>query len=357
MTDQAPDDIFALFSRFDLDGDHYRVFHRETAKASERPTQSLRVANTSVEVIDASEPVTEIQRSFEEPVYQPPLAGPSTRLAHRTPTPIRPDFDPGRSSLQSLWRHVSNPRSALVGETSDSLAADSVSVTGVAGGVGATTISATLTRMLATTGRRCGLFDDTEDPALPIFFGTQRLAEEQRRFAGLRSIFELRARIVNRKSLEPIDAALQGTSFIGRNFATISRDFDHLIFDRPARSFDCSGAGVKICVAVPDLSSLARIQKAKQEIDLRDPDESTICVLNRFDASIPVHLEILGWYRENFRNLVVIRESPLVSEALAEGTTVVDWIPDSLVTTDFLNLFATVRHAFGAQSERIQVCS
>ena len=42
-------------------------------------------------------------------------------------------------------------------------------------------------------------------------------------------------------------------------------------------------------------------------------------MLNRFDPSIPLHKELLGWYRENFRNLIVIREASLVTEALAEA--------------------------------------
>jgi hypothetical protein len=211
--------------------------------------------------------------------------------------------------------------------------------------------------MLAKTGRRCGLFDDTEDPSLPIFFGTDRTTEEHRRFAGLRSIFELRAQIVHRKVFEPIEPASPESSFIGRNFAAIAQEFDHLIFDRPTRSFDCSGAGVKICVAVPDLSSLARVQKTKHNLDASGATGSTICVLNRFEPSMPLHLEILGWYRESFRNLIVIRESSLVSEALAEGTTVVDWMPDAPVADDFLNLFTAVRHALGTQSERFTLCS
>jgi MinD-like ATPase involved in chromosome partitioning or flagellar assembly len=156
---------------------------------------------------------------------------------------------------------------------------------------------------------------------------------------------------------EPDSSASPDSHFIARHFAGLSRDFDHLLFDRPSRSADCSGARVKLYVAVPDLSSLARVQKIKLDLDSNGDAAFTICVLNRFDASIPLHTEILAWYRDNFPQLVLLRESPLVSEALAEGTTVVDWVPDSPIAADYLNLLTTVRNAFSTQSERLSLCS
>jgi cellulose biosynthesis protein BcsQ len=156
---------------------------------------------------------------------------------------------------------------------------------------------------------------------------------------------------------EPMDVSESSESFIERNFTAIAEDFDHLVFDRPARSYDSSGAGLRIHVAIPDLSSLARVQKLLRDLDVVKREGTSVCVLNRFDSSIPLHKELLGWYRENFRDLIVIRESSLVSEALAEATTIVDWIPDSPISGDFLNLFATVRQSLGNQCERLPLCS
>jgi cellulose biosynthesis protein BcsQ len=360
MTDQAPDDIFALYSRFELDGDNYRVFHRET-KATGLTTAGS-VAPTSLPIRErqqttlasAERPRPKVEEWVEERSFTAPE---SAIVSHREPTPIRSEIDAGRTSLNGSWRHAAHVRTLTARGTPETLASDSISVTGVAGGVGTTTIVAVLTRLLAKTGRRCAIFDDTEDPTLPIYFGAQRLTDEQRRFSGLRSIFESRARIVNRRMFEATDACDSDQSFIERNFAAIAEHFDHLVFDRPARSFDSSGAGVRIHVAIPDLSSLARIQKLHRDLEITDPRGSSVCVLNRFDPSIPLHKELLGWYRENFRNLIVIREASLVTEALAEATTVVDWIPDSPVSSDFLHLFATVTQSLGAQSESLPLCS
>ncbi|MFL6450088.1 MAG: cellulose synthase operon protein YhjQ/BcsQ [Bryobacteraceae bacterium] len=360
MTEKAPDDIFALYSRFDLDGDNYRVFRSE--EVDKGPVTAVPVTTASVPAEEREEPskpvLVETKCNKVDLVKESTfLPAESVATPHRIPTPIRLEADASRASLQGLWRHVANARTTTFRSTPETLAANSVSVTGVAGGVGATTIAAILARLLAKTGRRCALFDDTEDPTLPIYFGAQRVADEQRRFAGLRSIFESRARVVNRRMFEPVEASDTSATFIERNFALIAEHFDHLVFDRPGRSCDSSGAALRIYVAIPDLSSLTRIQKVRRELDLVGDTGSTVCVLNRFDSSISLHVEILGWYRENFRNLIVIRESSLVPEALAEGSTVVDWIPDSAVSGDFLNLFATVSQLQGAQTERLPLCS
>jgi cellulose biosynthesis protein BcsQ len=358
MPNRAPDDIFALFSRFGLDGDEYQIFHAETAASAMLPAATATSTMVLEEVPAPAEVVsTDLQCPRVEVVAGPVLASDAPLWAHREPTPIQSESDTSRTSLQGLWRHLANSRNSKTFGPPEALATNCISVTGVAGGVGTTTVAAILTRLLAKAGHRCGLFDDTDDPTLPIYFGAQTVADEQRRFAGLRSIFESRARILNRRMFDTVNSVDAPQSFLERHSAAIAQNFDHVVFDRPARSLDCSGATVKIHVAVPDLSSLARVQKVRRDLDAFGNDDSTICVLNRFDASMPLHKEVLGWYRDNFRHLAVIRESSLVTEALAEATTVVDWIPESPVSGDFLALFAAVRQSLGTASERLPLCS
>jgi hypothetical protein len=66
---------------------------------------------------------------------------------------------------------------------------------------------------------------------------------------------------------------------------------------------------------------------------------------------------VLGWYRESFSDVVTIRNSHLLPEALAEGTTVMDWAPDAPVTADFLNLFAVVNQLLASLSEGFRYAS
>jgi cellulose biosynthesis protein BcsQ len=171
-------------------------------------------------------------------------------------------------------------------------------------------------------------------------------------------VFEPRIEILNRTMFESPDAlANASTAFIQRNFAAMQSRFDHLVFDFPAGAPGQTDTGVKLYVAIPDVRSLAGIQKFQTAPRGTERHSKVICALNRFDPANALHKEVLGWYRENFRDLVVIHESPLVSEALAEGTTVLDWAPEASVSADFLSLFAVVSRAIGEQTERLPLCS
>ena len=59
---------------------------------------------------------------------------------------------------------------------------------------------------------------------------------------------------------------------------------------------------------------------------------SLTIVLNQFDASLPLHLDVREVLRRQLGDRLlpfVIRRAPAVSEALAEGMTVVDYAPES----------------------------
>lgn len=352
MTEQVlDDDVFALFARFDLDWTNYRVF----PKSEEAQTNDKDKSDAGVAVAEPAgppslmdvPPVVEIEQKTISPVPAPRAAvtAPDHHWA-RYPSQPTEDFseiDHGRIALQNLLRRT-GPSSLMPGPTTArSLAAVSVSIHGAAGGVGTTTIAAMLTRLLARSGRRCGILDETGDSTLPIFFGAQRVVEDHRRFCGLHALLDSRVQILNPEKLSTSHpAAAPGLSFIERNFIETANDFDHLIVDHRARNADTMGAGITLYVTIPDLSSLAGLRKLMRIMDQAGDRDQTICVLNRFDSRSVLHQELLGWYRENFRNLAVIRDSGLIPEALAEGTTVVDWAADAAVSSDFLALFGTV---------------
>ena len=68
-----------------------------------------------------------------------------------------------------------------------------------------------------------------------------------------------------------------------------------------------------------------------------------ICLLNKFDSSQALHNEIHGWFQENFAQVLTIGRSDLLNEALAEGLTVVDWMPQSAVAADFTRLLTAIQ--------------
>ena len=69
-------------------------------------------------------------------------------------------------------------------------------------------------------------------------------------------------------------------------------------------------------------------------------------MLNQFDPSLPLHLDVREVLREQLGERLLpfaLRRTPAVSEALAEGMTVVDYAPASTVAEDFVALAAGSR--------------
>jgi cellulose biosynthesis protein BcsQ len=69
-------------------------------------------------------------------------------------------------------------------------------------------------------------------------------------------------------------------------------------------------------------------------------------VLNQFDPSLPLHLDVREILRERLGDRLLpfaLRRAPSVSEALAEGMTVMDYAPNSTVAEDFGSLAGWVK--------------
>ena len=69
-------------------------------------------------------------------------------------------------------------------------------------------------------------------------------------------------------------------------------------------------------------------------------------LLNGFDSSQPLHLDVREVLRQQLGDRLlpfVIRRSPAVSEALAEGMTVMDYAPETAVAGDVQNLASWLR--------------
>ncbi len=69
-------------------------------------------------------------------------------------------------------------------------------------------------------------------------------------------------------------------------------------------------------------------------------------VLNQFDSSLPLHLDVREVLREQLGDRLLpfaLRRAPAVSEALAEGMTVMDYAPNSAVAEDFASLAGWVK--------------
>ena len=100
----------------------------------------------------------------------------------------------------------------------------------------------------------------------------------------------------------------------------------------------------------PDMNSVISLQTVEKFFaGILDGEGRSIqpnYLLNQFDATLPLHLDVREVLRRQLGDRLlpfVIRRSPAVSEALAEGMTVVDYAPDSPVSEDYLNVANWVR--------------
>jgi cellulose biosynthesis protein BcsQ len=69
-------------------------------------------------------------------------------------------------------------------------------------------------------------------------------------------------------------------------------------------------------------------------------------VLNQFDHSLPLHLDVREVLREQLGDRLLpfaLRRAPAMSEALAEGMTVMDYAPNSTVAEDYGSLAGWVK--------------
>jgi cellulose synthase operon protein YhjQ len=234
-----------------------------------------------------------------------------------------------------------------------------IAVFSLAGGVGKTCLVATLGRALSALGERVLLADTAAYGLLPFYFGSHEFKPGVvRTFSPPGSLHGSESEApVHVLSLEaerypgdggehdPLLGELvrdgRGASRILVDVATASRDVtSRLLLLRPT----------VLVPILPDMSSVASLGSLEAFLaSLAGPDARMIeplYLLNQFDASVPLHLDVreLLYHQLGDRLLpFVLRRSSAVSEALAEGMTVIDYAPDSPAAEDYWNLAGWLR--------------
>ena len=328
MTEKFPDDIFALCSRFDLDEESYRVFPKR------EPTTVTETVETEIQCVANSERALRV-------VARKDAEQENNNTSHQQSS---------RTALRNLWRQIelSENRAKIV--NFNDLLKLSVFVYGTAGGVGSTTVTATLARLFSQNGRCCGVVDGRNESALPFFFGEQQAIFDGKQYAGLHAASQAAIRIITRKvqgtGSDRGEESNQGFWF-EPSVSQLRAYLDHLIVDvekGQEPTFPAATETVAVIVVIPDVSSLVGAKTLKRILSEKAPNSKLIYVLNKFDASVALHSEIKSWFDENFSSTLTLSRSDLVNEALAEGMTVVDWAPQSAVTADFYHLLTTVQN-------------
>jgi cellulose synthase operon protein YhjQ len=225
----------------------------------------------------------------------------------------------------------------------------------LAGGVGKTSLVATLGRTLSARGERVLLVDTAAFGLLPFFFG----ARDQR--PGVLRTFTapsnsgdaaIQMITVDPESLGPETGPQESlTQEISRN----ARGAGRVIVDLATASGAMTRrvlrmAPTVLVPVVPDMSSVVSVSSIdsffQHNVSASGQPVRPYYVLNQFDPSLPLHLDVREVLREQLGERLLpfaLRRTQAVSEALAEGMTVVDYAPNSTVAEDFGNLAAWVK--------------
>jgi cellulose synthase operon protein YhjQ len=225
-----------------------------------------------------------------------------------------------------------------------------VAVYSLAGGTGKTSLVATLGRALSFLGERVLLSDTTSHGLLPFYFGASQLVSGVvRTFTPPPGSNDAPIHLVSydlvRESEEP-----EGQTGILENLLENSQRANRVLLDL---SINCSrmAAGLsqfKPTVLIPlmaDMNSVISIDAVEKlfnsMLDSEGRPLQPVYLLNQFDSSLPLHLDIREVLRQQLGERLlpfVIRRSPAVGEALAEGMTIVDYDPGSAVAEDYMRV-------------------
>jgi cellulose synthase operon protein YhjQ len=230
-----------------------------------------------------------------------------------------------------------------------------LAVFSLAGGVGKTSLVATLGRALSLNGEKVVITDTTSHGLLPIYFGVREVPP------GVVSTFSPPPESVAQPiSLVACDLTGKGEferqqEMLSEEILRSGQNHHRLLLDLSSasswlvRSLANQHPMVLVPMA-PDMNSaLSLLALEKLFRSITDSDGRPILpfyILNQFDATLPLHLDVREVLRRQLGDRLLrtaIRRSPAVSEALAEGMTVLDYAPDAPVSQDYLEIASWLR--------------
>jgi cellulose synthase operon protein YhjQ len=402
--DQTPAEIAKLYRVASVPGPKYRDFsasRRETrAHFSHRlledravrarraevqpksapapPSEPSQPPSAQIEAVSASQ-TESTEQPRESPAGLPPVAFPTDSgaakrdvavQANAVSTPSGHSLEPGPRLPSSAppgarWFALKNiffpegfagaapfPEPAHVRETGPVTV---LAVFSVAGGVGKTTLVATLGRALAAYGERVLLAETASFGLLPLYFGSREFKP------GV-------VRIFSPPSASP-DAPVHAVNLDPGQFSLETGEHDRFLEALLHKAHGSNRILVDISTAsdvtmrrllpltptvlvpiLPDMNSVISLNLvetglANQNVSGR-PRIEPAYLLNHFDESLPLHADVRETLRQKLGSRLlpfVIHRSPNVSEALAEGMTVMDYAPDSAAAEDYLLLAGWLR--------------
>lgn len=256
-------------------------------------------------------------------------------------------------ALKSVFHGAETPADAAPAPVSSSESTPVLAVFSLAGGVGKTSLVATLGRALSGCGERVLLVDTAPFGLLPFFFGARDQRPGQlRTFTPPGTSTDAPIQLV---ALDPDsfgqDKAAQER--ITAEISGLSRGANRVLVDLATASGATTRRVLRLnptvlVPVVPDMNSVVSVSSIDSFFQRNGGGHQTMpyYVLNQFDPSLPLHLDVREVLREQLGDRLLpfaLRRTPAFSEALAEGMTAMDYAPNSTVAEDFSNLAGWVK--------------
>jgi len=230
-----------------------------------------------------------------------------------------------------------------------------LAVFSLAGGVGKTSLVATVGRALSSMGEKVLLTDTTSHGLLPFYFGASELRHGTvRTFSPPSGSTDAPIYLVS-YDVDHKQTDEEAQELLAEEIISNGRGAHRILLDLTVGSSwivrRMSRMSPTLLVPVaPDMNSVISLQTVEKFFSgVNDGDGRPLqpfYVLNQFDTSLPLHLDVREVMRRQLGDRLlpfVIRRAQSVSEALAEGMTVVDYAPDAPVAEDYLNLATWLR--------------
>jgi cellulose synthase operon protein YhjQ len=226
----------------------------------------------------------------------------------------------------------------------------------LAGGVGKTSLGATLGRTLSSLGEKVLLADTTSHGLLPFYFGASELRPGiVRTFSPPSGSTDAPIHLVS-YDVEGTSSDTARQDAVMGKLAQSTVGTQRMILDLNSasawmiRRISRMNATVLI-PTTPDMNSVITLQAVERYFkDMVDADGRPLLpyyILNQFDSTLPLHLDVREVLRRQLGDRLlnfVIRRAPAVSEALAEGMTVVDYAHDAPVSADYAKVATWLRN-------------
>ncbi len=230
-----------------------------------------------------------------------------------------------------------------------------LAVFSLSGGVGKTSLLAALGRALTRGGESVLLMDTAPYGLLPFYFGARNQRPGVVRnftYTGNRSSTSIRLVSIGAEELSSADESGKEIAEKLRNYAP---DADRVLVDLATASKSITNSILRLSPTIlvpviPDMSSVMTLGAI--EFFFRRHQSTTgevvkrYYLLNQFDASFSLHVEVREALSHQLGERLLpfsLRHDSVVSEALAEGMTVVDYAPHSVAAEDIATLSEWLR--------------